>query len=125
VLFYRYGDWMRGDYYVVGGSGRVITSHATSIRTALSKRGVVLRVSDDDTLSGALQVPSLYLPCTFPVPSLYDDTLSGALQAAEGADVVVACGGATSSEAVDRENLELDQQQFLVGGSHFPPTLHP
>ena len=100
MLFYRYGDWMRGDYYVVGGSGRVITSHATSIRTALSKRGVVLRVSDDDTLSGALQ-------------------------AAEGADVVVACGGATSSEAVDRENLELDQQQFLVGGSHFPPTLHP
>ena len=30
-------------------------------------------------------------------------------------DVVVACGGATSSESLDRTDLKLDQHDFLVG----------
>lgn len=84
--------WQASDYYVVGGSGRVITTpdRAPSIVQALARRGVLrLRVSPDDTLAGALE-------------------------AADGADLVLACAGATATEAVDRASLALDQQELLM-----------
>ena len=83
------GDWRWGDYYVIGGSGRVVTSRATSIRAALAARGVQLVVSETDALDPALA-------------------------AAQGADVVVACGGATATESIDRNTLALDQDDFLI-----------
>lgn len=35
-----HADWMTGDYYVVGGSGRVVSNRAISIHDALVQRGV-------------------------------------------------------------------------------------
>ena len=87
-----HGWWQASDYYVVGGSGRVITTpeRAPTIEQALSRRGVLrLNASGSDRLDDALAV-------------------------AEGADVVVACAGGTATEAVDRASLALDQHELLL-----------
>ena len=42
------------------------------------------------------------------------DELQDALDAAEGADVVIACAGGTATEAVDRESIALDQHELLL-----------
>jgi beta-glucosidase len=74
----------------MGGSGRVLSDAAVSIRRGLEARGgFALRVSPTDSVGNALQ-------------------------AARGADVVVACGGATSTESLDRPHLRLDAHGFLV-----------
>ena len=82
-------DWTDGDYYVVGGSGRVIAAHAVSIREGLARRGFRLRVSTSDRL---------------------DD----ALVAAEGSDAIIACGAGRTAEASDRPTLRLDQHDLLA-----------
>jgi beta-glucosidase len=74
---------------VMGGSGRVLSDRAVSIADGLKNRGVKLQSSSSDSV---------------------DD----ALTAAKGADVVVACGGATTTEAKDRDSLSLDNEGFLV-----------
>jgi len=74
---------------VMGGSGRTISDKGVSLKQALQARGLDLVVSPTDDLDAALQ-------------------------AAHGADVVVACGGATSTESLDRSSLKLDQHWFLV-----------
>lgn len=81
-------DWTAADYYVVGGSGRVVSDRAVSIRAGLEARGVRLRVSPTDSLDGALR-------------------------AAAGSDVVLACGGAVTTESRDRPTLRLDQHALL------------
>ena len=86
--------WMDGDYYVVGGSGRVLT-------TSEKAPSIVQRLQ---TRAGAY---SLDLRIS------QDDSLDGAKRAAEGADVVIACAGSTSSEAVDRASLSVDQESLL------------
>jgi len=77
------------DYYAVGGSGRVVSPRSVSIADALALRGVRVRPS-------------------------FSDSLPAALDAAVGADVVVACGGAATKEETDRASLRLDQHDFLV-----------
>ena len=81
--------WDRGDYYVVGGSGRVIAPRITSVLDALRAGGAdVVGTAGDD--------------------------LDAALEAAQGADVIVACGGAATTEAADRASLRLDNHDFLA-----------
>ena len=53
-------------------------------------------------------------------------TSTQALAAAAGADVVVACGGAATTEAADRDSLRLDNHDFLtalVAGVDAPVVL--
>jgi beta-glucosidase len=93
--------WDLGDYYVVGGSGRVVAPRITSVLNALRDDGAdVVGVSGDD--------------------------LDAALSAAAGADVIVACGGAATTEAADRATLRLDNHDFLtalVAGVDAPVVL--
>ena len=84
--------WDQGNYYVLGGSGRSMNPNATvSILTGIRTR------------AGLMQPPAIV---RFIAGS--DDRMD--LGGMNGADVVVTCGGATSSEANDRPNLELDQE---------------
>lgn len=83
-------DWAAGDYYVVGGSGRVVSDRAVTIRAALERRGVSLVVSSSDRLGEALA-------------------------AAANADVVLACGSGVTRESEDRRTLRLDQHELLTG----------
>ena len=81
--------WDLGDYYVVGGSGRVVAPRITSVLDALRADGAdVVGVAGDD--------------------------LDAALGASAGADVIVACGGAATTEAADRSTLRLDNHDFLA-----------
>ena len=95
-------QWDRGDYYTIGGSGRVIpdSSDQWTIERGLRERGIKLQISREDNVVDALRVT-------------------------QGADVVIACGGAWAREGTDRWNLELDQHNFLVDlsasmASHMP-----
>jgi len=83
---------MTGDYYVVGGSGRVVSNRAISIHDALVQRGVQVAVSLSDNADDAL-----------------------ALVETHRATVIVACGGGTTHENEDRPSLQLDQHGLLVG----------
>jgi beta-glucosidase-like glycosyl hydrolase len=47
-------SWNVGDYYVVGGSGRVVSDKTVSIKAALERRGVQLRVSATDRIEDAV-----------------------------------------------------------------------
>ncbi|KAL3923208.1 MAG: hypothetical protein SGPRY_004295 [Prymnesium sp.] len=101
-------DWMKADYYARRTMLAAHTSapsaheydhppsltssphpHTMSIRAALSSRGVSLRTSPNEDVSAALK-------------------------AMEGADLAIACAGATSTEMRDRAHLRLDQHDFLV-----------
>ena len=86
-------DWTAGDYYVVGGSGRVVSNRAISITAALRRRGLSIRISASDDVDRALA-------------------------AAVNADMVLACGGGKTWENEDRPTLRLDQHALLAGLSH-------
>lgn len=87
------GWWNRGDYNVVGGSGRVISDRAVSVAAGLAARsaghGFTLRTSLTDDVSAALEVM-------------------------KGATLTVACAGAIGQEGDDRTSLLLDQDAFLA-----------
>lgn len=84
-------DWKVGDYYVTGGSGRVVSNErAVSVLAGLRAAGVATVVSASDSVSDALH-------------------------AAASADYVLVCAGATTSEDQDRTTLMLDQHSLLVG----------
>ncbi|KAL3916110.1 MAG: hypothetical protein SGPRY_006960, partial [Prymnesium sp.] len=88
------GSWFSGDYYVLGGSSRVIgtADQVVTIKEGLEAfENVQLTISSDDSVEGAMT--AIRTP---------------------GVDVVVACGGVTSGEFYDRQNLEVDQHAFLV-----------
>jgi beta-glucosidase len=76
----KLGGWNQGNYYVMGGSGRVINPDSTSILTGLKARAAA---------------------ATPPATIVSDVT---------GADVIVTCGATWSSEGGDRRNLLIDQQ---------------
>lgn len=44
----------------------------------------------------------------------FTDNSSAAIQQAQGVDVVILCGGVSSQEEVDRDNLELDEEAFIA-----------
>jgi len=83
--------WNFGDYYTVGGSGRVVSPLTRTIYQGLEARGVA-------------------------VERLASDSVDEAMALLEGGaiDAAVACGGVGSGEARDRASLNLDQHQFLV-----------
>jgi beta-glucosidase len=85
-------NWDEGSYYVVGGSGRVLSSRATSIsagvRAQAGAGGVVVSESLNNDVNQAVTL-------------------------ANNADVVLICAGTTSKEDTDRSNLELDQDSFV------------
>ncbi|CAE8613293.1 unnamed protein product [Polarella glacialis] len=89
VQFPEAADWTAADYYVVGGSGRVLSQKVVSVLEGLSGRGLLLQASTSESIPNAAKV----------------------LQAAE---VAIICGGATTSESFDRRNLRLDQEEFIV-----------
>jgi len=92
------GDFMKGDYYVVGGSGRVLSPHTVSVFDGLQGRGLRLSAG-------------------------ISENLEAAATAMRDADVAVLCGGATSSEAIDRTSLRLDNEVFLTKALHLANTL--
>jgi len=97
-------QWNLGNYYVVGGSGRVIPASVTTVVEGIKERAEASDV--DYTLVLSLS-----------------DSVDEALTAMEGADAAVVCGGTTSTESVDRASLEIDQQDFITqvaAGSDVP-----
>ena len=90
-------QWNLGDYYVVGGSGRVLSTHAVTVLEGLVDAG-------------------------FGVVDAAADDLDAALAAAADADVVVMCGGATTTEAAARATLALDNHQFLEAFARRSPA---
>ena len=97
-------QWDLGNYYVIGGSGRVIPPAVVSVAD-----GVAARAAD----AGVAVTMSL------------TDDVASALAAMDGATVAVVCGGATSTEARDRESLALDQEAFIarVASESSTPTV--
>lgn len=84
----RRSYWAAGDYYVVGGSGRVFFNSSASVRSGLEAAGIIVSYYDGDDVAQA-----------------------AALMAT--ADVAIACGGAITQESWDRPSLKLDQDEFL------------
>ena len=89
-----------GDYYVVGGSGRVLSTAPTSLLDALRARS---HGRDSPPLSSLSLVLSL------------TDSVSAGVAAMAKADVAIACAGATARESSDRSSLTLDQAALLEG----------
>lgn len=85
-------QWFSGNYYVIGGSGRVLAlpKDIYSIKDGLAERNEL----------------KLQLSLT--------DNVTEALDAMEGADVVITCGGAVTQESFDRSTLALDQDDFIM-----------
>lgn len=92
------GDFIRGDYYVVGGSGRVLSPHTVSVLEGLQSRGLHISASTAENLEAAAT-------------------------AMRGADIAVICGGAASAESIDRTSLRLDNEAFLTQAIHLANTM--
>ena len=95
--------WDDGDYYVIGGSGRVISDRARSLKQGLEFAGVKVITSASREVDVALT-------------------------AMRSADVAIVCGGASSREATDRQSLSVDQNEFIqaVANGHMqsdPPLV--
>mmetsp|Transcript_154 Transcript_154/g.346 ORF Transcript_154/g.346 Transcript_154/m.346 type:complete len:395 (+) Transcript_154:80-1264(+) len=98
-------QWNLGNYYVVGGSGRVIPPKVTTVA-----QGIRARVNQESLARGAGVNVEV-------VESLTDDVDAAvaAMNANGGVNtVVVACAGAITTEGEDRASLSLDQEDFLV-----------
>ena len=75
--------WDVGDYFSIGGSGRVVSSRGLSIHEALLACNVTILLSPTNRASDALVVMAQ-------------------------ADVAIACAGGSTSEGLDRPSLALD-----------------
>lgn len=88
-------QWDMGNYYTVGGSGRVIPKDPVSILQGIQ---------------GACEEAN----CTV-IFDLSDDAQAAeALVETKAVDVLIICGATTSAEGRDRPNLMIDQQSFVV-----------
>lgn len=85
----RRSYWAAGDYYVVGGSGRVLFNTSASVKAGLAAGGVTVSFYDGDDPVQAAEMMS-------------------------GATLAIACGGAIAQESWDRPHLRLDQDSFLT-----------
>ena len=85
--------WNLGNYYVVGGSGRVIPESVTTVVAGLKARAQAV---------GAKVVASL------------TDDVDAATAAAEGADIAFMCGGGKTTESTDRDSLSLESESFMT-----------
>jgi len=86
-------QWDLGNYYTVGGSGRVIPKDPSTVLQA--------------TLAYCEQAG-----CH--VVSELQDDVEAARVAADGADLAVICSATTSAEGRDRANLSVDQEDYVV-----------
>lgn len=93
--------WDLGNYYVLGGSGRVINPTTTSIVDGIKSQAAALgvTVTQFTDADGVIADPS--------------DTNDPVVAGIAAADVVVACGATTSTEAADRADLLVDHDLFL------------
>jgi len=90
------GQWDTTDYYSMGGSGRVIAGASAQYTI---ERGLREREAKGDLER---------------LTTVHGEQVWTALEAMRGGiDVVIACGGARTSEGHDRPNLRLDQDGFL------------
>ena len=89
-------QWNTGDYYTIGGSGRVLAESQDrwDVERGLSEAKDRGEISELVVRRG--------------------DDVDDAIDAMRNVDVVIACGGARSTEGTDRASLELDQHEFLV-----------
>ena len=90
-------SWTEGDIYVTGGSGRVIAPQA-----------------EVPTIEQALQERSAGVGGGFQLLVSRSDNADEAVAIAEGADAVIACGGVTATESIDRADLRLHEHNFLA-----------
>ena len=82
--------WNVGNYYVMGGSGRVIPRAPISIIAGLRSAGVhVIDATTDDPAAAAAALAR--------------------------ADLGILCGATTTTEGTDRKTLRLDQNEFIAG----------
>eukprot|EP00439_Symbiodinium_sp_Y106_P014751 s2108_g2.t1 len=88
--------WDLGNYYTVGGSGRVIPDQPSTILEATAAY----------CAKAGCQV----------VTELEDD-VEAALLVAEKADVALLCSAATAAEGRDRESLSVDQEAYVLAVS--------
>jgi len=87
--------WDLGTYYTVGGSGRVIAKDPVSIIAGL-RAAIEANSYDRVTILDATE-----------------DDVDRAVDAMRAADAILVCGATTSTESVDREDLLLDQEDFV------------
>ncbi|CAE7237313.1 bglB, partial [Symbiodinium pilosum] len=87
------GQWDLGNYYTVGGSGRVIPKRPSTIL--------------DATIAYCQKAG-----CT--VVSELQDNAQAALATAQSADLAVICSATTSAEGRDRPNLSVDQEDYVM-----------
>jgi beta-glucosidase len=86
------GSW-DGDYYVNGGSGRLLSPRTASVLKGIMEVGTtVTQGPKNGDVWAALE----------------------AMRRSSDHDVVIACGGVSSREGKDRSSLQLDQHDFLV-----------
>ena len=116
-------DWKEGDYYVTGGSGRVVAADGAtlSIRYALEERLRALAAAASNATSSSSSSAAAAAAAAAAASSAAagggwlrlvvsdTDDVAAAVKAAEGADAVIACAGATATESVDRDHLYLAQ----------------
>jgi len=89
----EYDNWMYGNSYVIGGSGRVVPKDPVTILQGFQKH---------------CHPPDCEL-----VLSL-SNSAHDAITASKNADISFMCGSTTTSEDVDRANLSVDQQSYMV-----------
>mmetsp|Transcript_23362 Transcript_23362/g.52702 ORF Transcript_23362/g.52702 Transcript_23362/m.52702 type:complete len:568 (-) Transcript_23362:274-1977(-) len=98
--------WDLGNYYVVGGSGRVIPSSVTTVVDGVRSQA---QTANEAAGENVVEV----------VESLTDDPAAAALLFQGGGQgggrmVAVACGGANTTEGRDRASLALQEEDFLL-----------
>eukprot|EP00008_Paramoeba_atlantica_P014030 CAMPEP_0201479586 /NCGR_PEP_ID=MMETSP0151_2-20130828/4266_1 /ASSEMBLY_ACC=CAM_ASM_000257 /TAXON_ID=200890 /ORGANISM="Paramoeba atlantica, Strain 621/1 / CCAP 1560/9" /LENGTH=643 /DNA_ID=CAMNT_0047861155 /DNA_START=228 /DNA_END=2159 /DNA_ORIENTATION=- len=86
-------SWNDGSYYVIGGSGRVLSTRTKSFLKAMQNR------AREDGNNFQLVVDS-------------SDSAHSALNAMRDADVAFLCLAKTSTESADRSSLNFDKSQF-------------
>lgn len=89
-------------YYHIGGSGRVVPKGVVTVLDALK------------------EMCSKGTGCT--IVSDTSDDAAKAVAAAADADVAILCGGVASAEDMDRANLEVNEQDFIVAAAAALPA---
>jgi beta-glucosidase len=84
--------WNLGNYYVLGGSGRVINPNTDHIVTGISNRAKTFG---------------------YKVVSDKSNNVQTSLNLWKSATVAIVCGGTTATEGNDRANLVVDQDNFI------------
>jgi beta-glucosidase len=88
------GNWQHGTYYFIGGSGRVVPKKVVTIKEGISQQC--------DKSPGCTLVTD------------FTNNVDSSVALAADANVAILCGGAWSTEDLDRPHLEVDQSAFIT-----------